>query len=79
MYGLPNIANKRLQEQLSSGKVVLGGCCMDPGASPSHHCNECDHEWLVPPKADGFPDISLPNDDGAADRRRSVAVREASD
>jgi len=27
-----------------TGKIVLGGCCIDAG-SPRWHCNKCEHEW----------------------------------
>ena len=56
MYGLPIMTNPRLQQQLKIGKVTLGGCVFDPSASPSHHCNACEHEWRVPTKAEQLLD-----------------------
>ena len=56
-YGLSNMANERLQQQLKSGKVTLGGCVFDLAESPTHYCNQCEHEWRIPTKADGLLDM----------------------
>lgn len=70
MYGLPNMADEHLQEQLAKAKVALGGCVFDPSASPSHYCNACDHEWRVPTRAEELLDGPwlVDPDPGAVDR-----------
>lgn len=43
LYG--NIAiTKHLQEQLDSGKAILGGCNINEH-SPQWECNKCNHTW----------------------------------
>ena len=44
LYGfvLPN--DPELNEELNSGKIILGGCCIE-GDSPAWHCNNCKYEW----------------------------------
>ena len=34
-----------LQDDLDSGRVVLGGCVIRPDFEPDRHCNECFYEW----------------------------------
>lgn len=34
-----------LEKKLDSGKVILGGCCVEPSISPRWSCNECHSMW----------------------------------
>ena len=43
LYGLI-IPDDELNEELNSGKTVLGGCCIDED-SPAWYCNKCKYEW----------------------------------
>jgi hypothetical protein len=43
LYGLPSFS-KKLEKELESGKLVLGGCCISED-SPLFHCNKCTKEW----------------------------------
>ena len=42
-YGLPHFT-RELEEELASGKVVLGGCVVF-GDDPSWQCLACGHRW----------------------------------
>ncbi len=42
-YGLPAMSDK-LDRDLQSGKVVLGGCCVEIG-DPKWCCTACGHKW----------------------------------
>ena len=37
--------SEKLQADLDSGRVVLGGCVIGPDFEPNRHCNECLYEW----------------------------------
>ncbi len=43
LYGSPSYS-KKLESELESGKVILGGCCITVGR-PLFHCNDCAKEW----------------------------------
>jgi len=43
LYGLPAFS-KKLEKELKTGKVILGGCCISD-ESPLFHCNDCAKEW----------------------------------
>ena len=43
LYGLPD-STPELQEELSSKRVVLGGCVVSDD-STAWHCTRCGHEW----------------------------------
>jgi hypothetical protein len=43
LYGLPAFS-KKLEKELNSGKLTLGGCCISD-ESPRFHCNSCVKEW----------------------------------
>lgn len=43
LWGLPSFTDE-LQKELSEGKVVLGGCCVDFG-DPKYECNDCKHRF----------------------------------
>ena len=47
LWGLPAMSEK-LREDLQAGRVMLGGCCVEPN-SAEWHCNECGTEWRVSP------------------------------
>jgi uncharacterized Zn finger protein len=44
LYGMPDPGSKKLQEDLDSGKTVLGGCVIDKNL-PLYHCNNCGKNW----------------------------------
>ena len=44
LSGYPSMSEK-LQADLDSGRVVLGGCVIGPDFEPNRHCNECLYEW----------------------------------
>ena len=46
-YGMPAM-NRELDNDLASGRLVLGGCVVS-GDEPDCHCNECSHEWRRKP------------------------------
>ncbi len=43
LYGMP-VMNEKMQKDISNGKIVLGGCCLDE-SNPVYHCNKCGHEF----------------------------------
>lgn len=43
LYGMPAFSEK-LQRDLDSGKIVLGGCCIT-GYDPKKHCNDCGEDF----------------------------------
>jgi ribosomal protein L37AE/L43A len=43
LYGLP-AWDADLERALDSGRVVLGGCCVEP-SSPAWQCRDCGEEW----------------------------------
>ncbi len=45
VYGFPAFDDD-MQRKIDSGKVVLGGCEMDPGGHmPKRRCNDCDRDF----------------------------------
>ena len=50
LYGLPSFSPK-LDKDLKSGKLILGGCCISED-SPRFHCNNCAKEWKPNKKKD---------------------------
>ena len=44
LFGYPSMSED-LQDDLDSGRVVLGGCVIRPDFEPDRHCNECFYEW----------------------------------
>ena len=56
IYGLP-LFNEHLQEKLETGKISLGGCCIDSVSvngervrtDPTRVCNDCNKEFGTPP------------------------------
>lgn len=40
-YGLPT---EKAREEADQGKIVLGGCCVDP-TNPRWHCRDCEEQW----------------------------------
>ncbi len=49
LWGMPSFSDE-LRNELSEGKVVLGGCCIT-GEDPDWHCNDCGCEFGVNPEA----------------------------
>jgi len=47
LYGYPLFSDK-LDKDLKSGKVVLGGCCRLVD-DPDRHCNDCEKRFLKYP------------------------------
>lgn len=46
LWGMPAFTPE-LEDELNSGSVVLGGCCIiEP--TPTHHCKDCDNDILYP-------------------------------
>jgi len=43
LWGLP-FFNKELEDCLSDGSVVLGGCCVSEN-DPKWECHYCSHRW----------------------------------
>jgi DNA-directed RNA polymerase subunit RPC12/RpoP len=43
LYGMP-MFTKKLEKEMASGKIKLGGCCIIDD-SPLYHCNDCGKEW----------------------------------
>lgn len=43
LYGMPAFT-KKLEKDLESKKIILGGCCIS-NDSPQYHCNDCGKEW----------------------------------
>lgn len=43
LWGDPYYTEK-LQEEINSGKVVLGGCCI-LGCTPKYKCNDCKSDF----------------------------------
>ena len=43
LYGLPAM-NKKLEEDLEEGRIVLGGCVIGED-SPAWACVACEHRW----------------------------------
>jgi hypothetical protein len=43
LFGFPKFS-KKLEKDLKSGKIFLGGCCIFDD-SPQFHCNKCSNEW----------------------------------
>lgn len=43
LYGMPIFSDK-LERELDSGRVVLGGCCVWDGM-PKWQCVDCHEEW----------------------------------
>lgn len=43
IYGMPAFS-KKLEKELASGKVILGGCIVSDKA-PLFHCNDCGRRW----------------------------------
>jgi hypothetical protein len=43
MYGMPDYTDK-LERDLETGKVHLGGCIIEED-SPNHHCNDCELDF----------------------------------
>ncbi len=43
LYGLP-MFNEKLERELESGEVTLGGCCITDD-DPLWQCIACDHRW----------------------------------
>jgi len=41
LYGMPHSS---IEEEVEAGRVVLGGCAIDPG-SPRWSCSTCGHQW----------------------------------
>ena len=56
LYGYP-LLDDEMEEKLRSGRLVLGGCCMDTAGDaenivlldPSHRCNDCEKDFGRPP------------------------------
>lgn len=46
LYGLPDFGSKKLQKELESGRIVLGGCVIDKN-SPLYLCNDCGKKWGI--------------------------------
>ena len=44
LYGLPDFADKGLQRDVDSERVILGGCIVFED-SPVWHCWNCGAEW----------------------------------
>jgi hypothetical protein len=49
LYGMPAMGPE-LEEQLSKGEIVLGGCCIT-GCDPAYHCNKCKKDFGAPTAA----------------------------
>ncbi len=61
-FGMP-AWGQDLEEELASGRLVLGGCCVT-GDDPDRHCNQCGHQWQTAARK------------AAATRKRGDAVTE---
>jgi DNA-directed RNA polymerase subunit RPC12/RpoP len=46
LYGMPDLSNKELLEEIENGKTLLGGCCIDINL-PLYHCNDCKKDWGI--------------------------------
>lgn len=55
LWGLPAFTDE-LQEKLSEGKVVLGGCCVSLD-DPKYKCNDCTHRFGRSMFAEGIVEI----------------------
>ena len=60
LYGMPAF-NKKLEKDMADGKVVLGGCEVDP-LFPKYKCNICKYEFLGKEERvdDGFNKTVMP-------------------
>ncbi len=52
-FGMPGWS-PQLEEDLASGRVFLGGCCVGRD-DPDRHCHECGHSWSAGPPRAGDP------------------------
>ena len=46
LYGLPDFTDEGLQQDVDSGRIILGGCIVFED-SPEWHCLNCGAEWGV--------------------------------
>lgn len=49
LWGLP-VFSDELEQKMREGRIVLGGCCVDPENDPSWQCSQCGWQgWMSKP------------------------------
>jgi len=44
LWGMPDFSNKKIQNEIDEGKIIIGGCCISDD-DPEYHCHECSTDF----------------------------------